>query len=84
MRFYKWDRHPSQADLRKALSSYKEAGIFKYHLSCTRLDATVEKFQDVLGSKRALFKQVSERIATITHGDDLAIIHGDFRPGKYV
>jgi hypothetical protein len=82
VKFYTWGRHPNQEGLRKALSNYKEAGVFKYRLSCGRLDATVEKFPDMLGNKRLLFKNVSERVMVLTHGDGIGIIHGDFWPGQ--
>ncbi|KAG4443703.1 hypothetical protein IFR05_000792 [Cadophora sp. M221] len=83
VKFHGWGRHLDQEGLRGILSTYKEAGIFKFSLSCGRLDATIAKFPELPGSRKTLFKQVSERISAITHRDaDVGIIHGDFWPGK--
>lgn len=72
-----------QEGLRRLLSNYTEAGVFKYRLSCGRLNATIEKFPEVLGEKRSLFQYASQRITAITHQDnEVGIIHGDFWPGK--
>ncbi|KAI9650116.1 hypothetical protein NHQ30_000129 [Ciborinia camelliae] len=81
-KFHTWGRHPDQENLREVLSGYKEAGIFKHQLSCGRLNATIEKFPEMLGDKRFLFKSVSDRIMTLTEGERGGIIHGDFWPGK--
>ena len=81
-KFHAWGLHPDQEQLRKVLSDYQEAGIFKYRLSCGRLDATVDKFPDMLEDKRLLFKNVSERIKALTKADKLGVVHGDFWPGK--
>ena len=83
VKFHRWGRHPDQEGLRRVLSSYTEAGVFKYRLSCGRLDATIEKFPEILDNKKSLFQHVSQRITAITHrDDDVGIIHGDFWPGK--
>lgn len=82
VKFHAWGRHPDQEPLRNALNNYKEVGVFKYRLSCGRLNATVEKFPEILSDKRLLFKNVSERVMALIHGDSLGIIHGDFWPGK--
>lgn len=81
-KFHKWGRHPDEESVRKLLSNYTEAGAFKYRLSCERLNATIEKFPEMLGNKRSLFQDLSQRISAITHRDDMGIIHGDFWLGK--
>jgi hypothetical protein len=82
VKFHSWGRHPDQEALRKVLSSYTEAGQFKFRLSCGRLEATIEKFPEMLGNKMLLFKKVSERVVVFAQGDGAEIIHGDFWPGK--
>jgi hypothetical protein len=77
-KFHEWGRHPDQEGLRRLLSSYTEAGVFKYRLSCGRLNATIDKFLGMLAEKRSLFQDVSQRISAITLGDDIGTIHGDF------
>jgi len=81
-KFHTWGLHQDQVQLRKVLSDYKEAGVFKYRLSCGRLEATVDKFPDMLDDKRVLFMKVSELVMALTHGDNIGIVHGDFWPGK--
>jgi hypothetical protein len=83
VKYHRWGRHPDQEGLRRILSSYRETGVFKYRLSCGRLDATIEKFPEMLGNKKSLFQHVSQRITAITHrDDDIGIIHGDFGLGS--
>lgn len=84
VKFHAWGRHPDQEALRKVLSSHTEAGQFKFRLSCGRLEASIEKFPEMLGNRMLLFKKVSERVMVFAQGDGAEIIHGDFWPGNLV
>ena len=79
--FHMWGAEPDQAAFRNDLEANKTAANLKFAVNYGRLALCVDKFPEILGPERELFKEVAEKIKGEMDSTG-TIIHGDFWTGK--
>ena len=80
--FHIWTAADSQKELRDVMQGNQAMKQLKWYVNYGRLEATIEKFPELLEGSRKLFQEIATTLKQEADDGTGALIHGDFWTGK--